>query len=82
MKACANCGTLNPDAARFCMRCGQALPEHLQPTDEKPRAGGLGTFGLSIAGSLLLSFVLIYVFKLPIFLLFGFLPLLWWRRKD
>lgn len=83
MKSCPRCATTNPDDARFCMHCGQALPLSVPERDAMPRArGGFGVFSLSLAGSLLLSFVLIYVFKLPVFLLFGFLPLLWWRRKD
>lgn len=85
MKSCTRCAARNPDDARFCMQCGLALPwGNTYDADEKPRTtiGGFSMFGLSVAASLLLSFVLMFVLKLPIFLLFGFLPLLWWRRKD
>ncbi len=84
MLLCPHCNTANPDAARYCMACGRLLPA---PVDPPPGEGsrttyGFGAFGLSILGSLLLSAILIFVFRLPIFFLFGFLPLLWWRRRE
>ena len=85
MIACARCGEPNPDTARYCMNCGQGLSPPRSTVDSEPprrSAAGFGVFGLSLAASLLLSFVLMYVLKLPVFLLFGFLPLLWWRRRD
>ena len=85
MITCSRCGNPNPGTARFCMNCGQALPRPAAAdTNDTRRStiGGFSVFGLSIAASLLLSFVLMFVLKLPVFLLFGFLPLLWWRRKD
>jgi hypothetical protein len=83
MTTCAYCNTRNPGTARFCMECGRPLPYPVDaPAAERPSGTGFGAFGLSILGSLLLSAVLMFVFRLPVFLLFGFLPLLWWRRKE
>ena len=81
MKICSSCTTANPDAAHYCMRCGQALPDAAD-APAQPRRSGWSVLAMSVAGSLLVSFILIYVFRLPVFLLFGFLPLLWWRRKP
>lgn len=85
MMICPRCAHRNPDDARFCMNCGEPLGQPRGGVSEQAHRGTIGgfsAFGLSLAASLLLSFVLMYVLKLPIFLLFGFLPLLWWRRRD
>lgn len=84
MKECDFCHRRNPEEARYCMECGRRLPE--PPAAEKPRwkfnlGGGGRPFLLTLGGSLLLSFVLIAVFKLPIFILAAFLPLLWTRKR-
>ena len=81
MKICRHCQTRNPDAAQYCMACGLALPE---PEPQRPREfnfAGLNVFMLSVIGSIALSLVLIFVFRLPVFFLAAFLPLLWYRKK-
>jgi hypothetical protein len=83
MKTCAACNTANPDAARYCMRCGHQLALESDPTPGGPAAGrGLGTLALSLLASVALSLVLMFVFRVPVFLVFGLLPLFWWRRKP
>ena len=85
MKTCQICSTPNPDPARYCMSCGSRLEEENdQPQSSGLRfsPGGSQVFLLTLVGSLLLSFVLIAVFNLPIFVLGAFLPLLWTRRKS
>lgn len=82
MKTCTRCMATNPATASFCMQCGQLLPDEINAASgERQSTGGFGVFGLSLLASLALSLVLMYVFKLPVFLLFGFLPLLWSRRR-
>ena len=79
MIPCPACRQANPDDARYCMRCGQAL----EAAAPRQRPGlrfdrrGSRLFLMTVAGSLLLSFILIFVFRLPIFILAGFLPFLW-----
>jgi hypothetical protein len=64
------------------MQCGRQLPEHEQQVEMETRTGGLSVFALSLLGSLAVSFVLVFVFGLPIFFLAGFLPLIWFNRKK
>ena len=64
------------------MQCGLLLPQQSEePSVQTSPAGRYNMFLLSIAGSIGLSLILVYVFKLPIFFLAGFLPLLWPKRK-
>ena len=80
MKACERCKAANPDTAHYCMQCGQPLVFTVIDDEPASRAG-FGTLALSLLASLALSFVLMFVFRLPVFLVFGFLPLLWWRKR-
>lgn len=83
MKRCASCGIDYPDDANYCVNCGRP-PERLPP-GRAPRAARAGwkVFALTLGGSLLLSWMLIAVFHLPIFILGAFLPLFWsWGRKG
>jgi hypothetical protein len=82
MKRCDACASENPAAAKFCMQCGRALPDVMQTEQPGEAAGGIGLFALSLAGSVLISVVLMFVFNIPIFFLAGFLPLLWLNRKK
>jgi hypothetical protein len=79
MRYCENCRSENPNNASYCMYCGTLLPP---PHEEEGQSGsglfgGFNSLGMSLAISLAISLVLMFVFKLPIFILFGFLPLLW-----
>jgi hypothetical protein len=83
MKRCERCQTINPGSARYCMQCGLMLPLREEPQEPEVQAKpNYNTFLLSVLGSLALSLILVYVFKLPIFFLAGFLPLLWPRKKS
>jgi hypothetical protein len=64
------------------MACGRALHEAEQPGPRQFNPTGLNMFMLSVLGSIALSLVLIYVFRLPVFFLAAFLPLLWYRKKS
>jgi ribosomal protein L40E len=82
MKTCGHCHTANPTSARYCMQCGAALPERADAADAPmQRVPDYTVLVLSLLGSIALSLILVFVFKLPIFFLAGFLPLLWARRK-
>ena len=82
---CPACRQANPDTARYCMSCGQRL-EGRPPGERRPGLRfdwrGSRLFLLTLTGSLLLSFVLIVVFRLPIFILAGFLPFLWTYKRQ
>lgn len=80
MKRCNTCAALSPANARFCMQCGQAMQEVEQPSFVQAGGRGWSTFALTMAGSVLISLILVFVFDLPIFFLAGFLPLFWFRR--
>lgn len=84
MIVCSKCQQPNPDSANFCMACGQALPQVEKETEAGPKhfnLAGLNLLMLSLVGSIALSLVLIMVFRLPVFFLAAFLPLLWYRKK-
>jgi hypothetical protein len=82
MKTCNDCKAPNPDTARYCMRCGHQLALAPDPVPDAPPSGaGFGMLGLSLLASLVLSLILMFVFRLPVFLVFGFLPLLWRRKR-
>lgn len=50
---------------------------------EKPSfKSGFGFFLLTLLGSLVLTLLLSWIFHFPIFILAGFLPLLWRRRVQ
>ncbi len=82
MKICSYCQTDNPDLANYCMTCGNEFD--LSEAEPKPgfRFAGLNLFALSLVGSIALSLVLILVFRLPVFFLAAFLPLLWAGNKK
>jgi hypothetical protein len=82
MKICPYCQTNNPDLANYCMTCGKDLA--LSDPESKSGFGfaGLNIFALSLIGSVVLSLVLILVFRLPVFFLAAFLPLLWAGKKQ
>ena len=65
------------------MQCGHLLDREppVPPAGAPRSAPAFASLGLSLLASLALSLVLIFVFRLPVFLLFGFLPLFWWRRE-
>lgn len=81
MKICPQCKTENPDAASYCMACGRELGEPEKPEPREFNFAGMNAFMLSVIGSIALSLILIFVFRLPVFFLFAFLPLLWTRKK-
>lgn len=83
MKFCEQCQLDYPDQARYCMQCGRELapaPEKRQ-SGERHAAGDWRVFWLTLGGSLALSWLLIAVFHLPVFIIGAFLPLLWYSRK-
>lgn len=84
MKRCEYCGTDNPPAALYCMRCGERLNEDKREEEETDSAGfswaGMNAFMLSVVGSIAVSLLLMLVFGMPVFLLAAFLPLLWKKR--
>lgn len=94
MKLCPVCGYTNPYDANYCSHCGYAYPPRVEPNSEPP--AGLRVeeqpkprydiFMASLVLSLLLSFVLIYVFHLPVFIIGLFLPFFWqmrpWRKTK
>lgn len=85
MKICGNCEAGNPDSAQYCMQCGSVLPargEEGEFIDKTDAAKGISTFTFSIIASILLSLLLILVFRMPIFILAGLLPLFWLKRKK
>ena len=82
MKMCVHCQTNNPQSARFCMACGGEL--NVIESESRPafNFAGLNLFMLSLFGSIALSVILIFVFRLPVFFLAAFLPLLWAGSKK
>lgn len=83
MKRCTRCGIDYQDTANYCVNCGSALSARSPARGREQRKAGFDVFFLTLAGSLLLSWVLIAVFNLPIFILGAFLPLFWMRgRRD
>lgn len=89
--ACPNCSGETRETDRYCPNCGVTLsvkPD--QPTEqptEQPKVessplSGFGVFGITLLGSLALTAILSWVFHFPIFILAGFLPLLWQRRGQ
>ncbi len=83
MLICSKCQSANPEAARYCMSCGQPLPLKQDVSGDKQfTLAGMNPFMLSLLGSLALSMLLIFVFRLPVFFLAAFLPLFWFRKKS
>ena len=83
MKICEQCRQAYPDSANYCMACGRLL---VPADEEQPQPGGKSggnwnLFWLTLGGSLLLSWVLIAVFHLPVFILGAVLPLLWFSKN-
>ncbi len=76
MPICSKCHSTNPEAARYCMSCGQPLPKAQDGYGGKQfNLAGMNLFMLSLMGSIMLSLLLIFAFRLPIFFLAAFLPL-------
>lgn len=82
MKRCGNCGIDYPDDANYCVNCGRQLQRLPAAPRGKRVGGGWNIFLLTLFGSLLLSWVLITVFHLPVFILGAFLPLFWLRGRK
>lgn len=84
MKICEWCSSQNPDGANYCMRCGHELAAVGQNHGDD--SGGPGAnwplFWLTLGGSLVLSWLLMVVFHLPVFILGAILPLVWFSRKK
>lgn len=82
MKTCAHCQTSNPDTANFCMTCGNELDISDLKAESTQFLSGINPFLLSLIGSIALSLLLIFVFRLPVFFLAAFLPPLWAGKKK
>lgn len=82
MKICSYCQTQNPDSANYCMTCGNELDAMGAESKPEKSFAGLNVFVLSLVGSIVLSLVLIFVFRIPVFFLAAFLPLLWAGSKK
>ena len=79
MKICEPCQQTYPNAANYCTVCGRqltVLAENNEAREGKSR-GNWTLFWLTLGGSLLLSWVLMTVFNLPVFILGAILPLFW-----
>ena len=65
------------------MVCGRELvtapPE--RDTGGRRNARGWQVFWLTLGGSLVLTWLLVAVLHLPVFIIGAFLPLLWYSRK-
>lgn len=83
MKFCERCRQEYPEHARYCMNCGDSLvaAPAAQESRYRTTAGGRQVFWLTLGGSLVLSWLLIAVLLLPVFIIGAFLPLLWYSRK-
>ncbi len=64
------------------MNCGQLLEPRRPEKKTEIRWSNSNIFLLTLGGSLLLSWLMIAVFNLPVFFLAAFLPLLWstWKK--
>ena len=83
MKICETCQATYADDANFCVTCGEALVKEVEvPGRKNKKTEQWQLFWLTLGGSLLLSWTLIVVFHLPVFILGAVLPLIWWRSKS
>lgn len=82
MKICTYCQADNPESANYCMACGNGLDLPEVEPEQGFRFAGLNLFRLSIVGSIALSLILIFIFRIPVFFLAAFLPLLWSGSKQ
>lgn len=82
MKKCSYCQIANPDSANYCMACGNELDAMEAGSKPDFSFAGLNMFALSLIGSIALSLVRIFVFRIPVFFLAAFLPLLWAGSKK
>lgn len=81
--ACPNCSGETRETDRYCAHCGQRLPQKLtEPNPESKLTGGWATLGLTLLGSLALTLLLSWLYHFPVFILAGFLPLLWRRKRQ
>ncbi len=86
MKICKQCQQNYPDHANYCSHCGKQLEligkEQPEQIDRNKTVGTWSLFWLTLGGSLFLSWLLIAIFHLPVFILGLFLPLLWFSSKK
>jgi hypothetical protein len=81
LMACPNCSAETRESDRYCSKCGACLVETPIFKEEKgSRIASLSVLAMTLLGSLLLTLILSWIFHFPIFILAGFLPLLWRRR--
>jgi len=75
-----------PDHAKYCSQCGKKLElietKQADKIERNKTTGSWNLFWLTLGGSLLLSWLLMAVFHLPVFILGVFLPLLWFSSKK
>lgn len=78
MKICETCQVSYPDSANYCTKCGKLLTKNsLGESFPGTKPGGWNMFWITLTGSLVVSFVLVAVFHLPVFILGAVLPLFW-----
>lgn len=86
MKICKQCQQNYPDHAKYCSQCGKKLEligeEQADKIERNKTTSSWKLFWLTLGGSLLLSWLLMAVFHLPVFILGVFLPLLWYSSKQ
>lgn len=83
MKICESCRVTYACDAYYCMTCGKPLVQAFEEPVERHRKGrGWNLFWISLCVSLMLSWVLIAVFHLPVFILGAILPLFWWASQS
>jgi len=84
MKTCKQCGHANPWQAKYCMYCGTKLADETfgEPVNNHQGRANCNLFWLTLGGSLLLTWIMVVVFHLPIFFLGALLPLIWFSRKK
>jgi hypothetical protein len=84
--SCPVCGKANPANAHYCMYCGAPLEDRTSSdftaSEKKGPKPTFQAFWISLGLSLLVSFILILVFHLPIFVMGLFLPFIWQLRPQ
>lgn len=79
--ACPNCSGETRETDHYCSNCGIQLSKKPKEQNHAPKMRfGLSVLTMTWLGSLVLSVLLSVLFGFPVFLLAGFLPLLWQRR--
>ena len=87
MKICSKCNLYYENEARYCTQCGARLQladdlEESLKAQKSSFSGNYNLFFLTLGGSLLLTWLLVVVFHLPVFIIGTVLPLLWFSRKK